>query len=342
MSNKPDAQIEYKRGKAITINRNSMGSTSGTRRNPPSGLKINMQEFSVGVNSPQFIADFLVSHIKPTLEPFTKKLGDLNIAGRLYRLFPSNERLDLLDYAKQSQLSVIESLNNELPSWFDSGAYLSRLQACLETYMNSHNELRSAVNDVSKVELDDVESVKVFRNAISLLGDRMPEWYRSFENYNANLILISDIPVDYFLITKSAELTQASSFNIVAKSLGKLGTSLNIARGFVKFSQNAENFKTEVSSLVAAGRLLSDSLSRVNLYLDASNSDKLEDMFKLSPYLQKRINQVKFDKLLSDLEISLAGLNDELILRQGFAHEHGNVSEYAAEFQNDLANVILA
>ncbi len=117
---------------------------------------------------------------------------------------------------------------------------------------------------------------------------------------------------------------------------------MSIARGFVKFSQNAQKFKSEASPLVASGRLLSDSLSRLNLYLDVNNSESLEDMFKLSPYFQKRINQAKLDEYLSDLETSLAGVNDELILRQGFVHDRVTVSESSTEFQNDLANVILA
>ncbi len=165
-----------------------------------------MQEFNVGVNAPQFIADFLVSHIKPTLEPFTQKLGSLELRGRIYRLFPSNEIPDLLEFAKRSQLSVIESLNAELPSWFDLEKYVSKLQDHLNAYLNNHTELQSAVQKIGeKTELDDIESVKAFRNAINLLGDRIPEWYNSYENYNANLLLISDIPVDYFLISKDAE-----------------------------------------------------------------------------------------------------------------------------------------
>ncbi len=298
---------------------------------------------NVGIYSPQFIADFLVSHIKPSVELVTKKFGNLTVQSRVTRLFPSNDIPDLLSYTRNNQIAIIDSMKNSLPSWFNSDSYISKLQGQLKYFLEENKELSSIVDELQdQPDFKDLGASKVFRDAIILLGDKMNDWYKQYENHCANLLLISDIPVDYFLISKNAELAQISSFRVYRTCISTLSTRLSIARDFVKYSQNAQHFKHELSPLLGAGRLVSDSLAKLNFFLDVSNSNNLDDLFRLTPYLQSRTDSARLTMYLEELETMLANMSEELISKQGFVHEPMYVSEATNQLQQDLANVILS
>lgn len=298
---------------------------------------------NVGLNSPQFIADFLVTHIKPSFEIVKQKVGNLTLQARIVHLFPENEIPDLLTYTKNTQLMIIDGLKVSLPSWFDSNEYISKLQKQLKFFLDQNKDLSVVVDELqTQPDFDNPNSSKIFRDAIILLGDKMNDWYTRYESYCANLLLSSDIPVDYFLLSKNAELAQISSFKIYSRSIGKLGTRLEVARDFIKYSQNAKQFKHELSPLLASGRLLSDSLSRLNFFLDVSNSDNLDDMFNLTPYLASRTDMQRLEGYIDELEVSLSSMSEELILKQGFVHAPVPVSEATDQLQQDISNVILS
>jgi hypothetical protein len=298
---------------------------------------------NAGINSPQFITDFLVTHINPSIEVVTKRIGNLRLRQRVIQLFPPNEKPDLLEYTKKTQLSIIETFSQSLPEWFSKDQYISRIQGALREYLDSNKELSSTLEQLEskKPEFDKPASVKVFRDTIILLGGRMSEWYSQYENYSAELLLISDLPGDYFLLSKDAELAQLSAFNIYEKSIKKLSTRLSIARDFIKFSQNARTFKSDLSPLMASGRLVSDCLSRLNFFLDISNSTDMDEMFRLSPYTVEKTDMKRLESYLQDLELALASMNEELVPRLGFVHETVPLSETTERLQRDIANIAL-
>ncbi|MDG6997303.1 MAG: hypothetical protein JRN52_15410 [Nitrososphaerota archaeon] len=252
-----------------------------------------------------------------------------------------------MSFAKQSQLQVINTLGVELPDWFDKDDYVLRTQKRLEAFLSEEGDLSSALQEIEKQQLifEDTNSVKLFRDAITLLGDKMKTWYRAYENYSAKLLLESDISVDYFLLTKDAELAQISSFEIYSHKLKELDTRLSIKEihnNFLKFSQAADKFKSDLSPLLTLGRVLSDSLSKLNLYLDLQNSSSIDEMFEFTPYLKNHMYAAAFDQFIQELEISLTRMNEELVLRQGYVHKPLELSDNTKRLKEDLANLVLA
>src|SRR5487761_1777690 len=141
---------------------------------------------NVGLNSPQFIADFLVTHIKPSFEIVKQKVGNLTLQARIVHLFPENEIPDLLTYTKNTQLMIIDGLKVSLPSWFDSNEYISKLQKQLKFFLDQNKDLSVVVDELqTQPDFDNPNSSKIFRDAIILLGDKMNDWYTRYESYCA-------------------------------------------------------------------------------------------------------------------------------------------------------------
>lgn len=303
-----------------------------------------MLDFDPNINSARFIADFLVTHMRPNIEQMKTKIKGI-VATRM-RLFPPDEVPDLLSFTKKSQLAIIDSLP-ALPSWFDKNCYIDITQRKIQEYLGNNKELSKAVKEIEnhQPDFEDAEAIKLFRNAVVLLGDKMQSWFNGFETYSAKLMIDSDIPVDYFLVSKESQLAQMSVFQLYSKGIGRLDAKLSIqsrARNFTKFSGSAAEFKRNVSPLLALDRALTDSLSRINLYLDMQNSFKMDEMFQYVPYRNDLMSMDLFKQYVRELEIALSALNDELISRQGYVHEPLTLSENTKLLSEDLANVVIA
>lgn len=295
------------------------------------------------VSSPQFIADFLVTHLKPDIKSFSQRIGNVQFRTRIMDLFSEKEQdIDLFTFTRDAQLKVVNSITSPLPEWFDKEEYLSILDRKVRTYLENDDDLSNAVKQVeNKASISDPESAKVFRDAIIILGNRMREWYKSYEAYSAKLLLVSDISVDYFLLSKDAELAQIAAFDIYGKNIRKLDARLGFDRP-EKFVYDAKTFRSNLSPLVGCGRVLSDSLARLNLYLDLHNSSNINDMFRLSPYCEYRIDKTLYETYLKELEASLTNLKDELLARQDFIVEQVTLSDSTRQLRKDLSNVVLA
>lgn len=295
------------------------------------------------VSSPQFIADYLVTHLKPDIKTFAKKIGNMHLRARVIELFPEEQLVpDLFSFTRNAQLKVVDSITTPLPNWFEKEEYLSLLEKKVRAYLDDNNDLSDAVKQVEKKEtISDPESAKIFRDAIIILGNRMREWYKSYETYSSKLLLLSDISVDYFLLSKDSELAQIAAFDIYGKNMRDLDARLGFDRP-EKFLYDARIFKSALSPLVGRGRVLSDSLARLNLYLDLQNSSNLAEMFRLTPYHEGRLDPVIYERYLGDLEVSLTDLNDELLSRQDFVIPQLELSESTRQLRKDLSNVVLA
>ena len=295
------------------------------------------------VSSPQFIADYLVTHLKPDIKNLTKKIGSVRFRARVMELFPEENLVpDLLSFTRNAQLKVVNSITTPLPSWFDKEEYLSILEQKVRTYLQHNNDLSDAVKKVEDKEfITNPESAKVFRDAIIILGHRMREWYESYETYSAKLLLLSDISVDYFLLSKDAELAQIAAFDIYGNKIKNLDARLGFDRP-EKFVYDARIFRSNLSPLVGCGRVLSDSLARLNLYLDLRNSSSLREMFRLTPYRKDNVDSAIYETYLQELEVSLTDLNDELLSRQDFANHQLTLSDSTRQLRKDLSNVVLA
>jgi len=295
------------------------------------------------VNSPQLFADFLVTHLKPDIKYLSKKVGTLRFRSQVIELFPDEETPDIFEFTRNAQLKVVNSINTPLPSWFDKEEYLSKLEQKVRVYLEENSDVSDAIKQVEDRRIiTDAESAKVFRDAIIILGNRMSEWYKlSYEKYSAKLLLISDISVDYFLLSKDAELAQIAAFDVYGKNIKDLDMRLGFDRP-EKFMNDAKAFRSDLSPLVGLGRVLSDSLARLNLYLDLQNSSSLNEMFRLTPYRKDHIDYSVYEKYLGELEASLTDLSDELLARQCFDSSKLTLSESTLQLRRDLANVVLA
>ncbi|MGA2875577.1 MAG: hypothetical protein ABSE82_08570 [Nitrososphaerales archaeon] len=295
------------------------------------------------VSSPQFIADYLVTHLKPDIKHFTEKIGNVHFRTRMMELFPEDKLVpDLFSFTRNAQLKVVNSITAPLPSWFNKEEYLSNLERKVRAYLQDNTDLSDAVKQVHDQEfITNPESAKIFRDAIIILGHRMRQWYKSYETYSAKLLLLSDIPVDYFLLSKDAELAQIASFDIYGNKIRDLDARLGFDRP-EKFVYDARIFSSKLSPLVGRGRVLSDSLARLNLYLDLCNSTSLNEMFRLTPYRRDNVDSTIYDNYLQELEMSLTGLNDELLSRQDFTDYELTLSESTRQLRKDLSNVVLA
>ena len=320
-----------------------MSSENSKFRLNSSGSKDKMLDVSVGVNPPQFLADFLITHIKPSIETIRRKIGNGYLQSRILHLFPPNEIPDFVTFAKQNQLTIIHNMKGNLPSWFNEDQYIARLQTQLESFLERNKDVYNTVEELrAQPDFSNPDDAKIFRDAIVLLGDKMGKWYLAYEQFCADLFLVSDIPVDYFLVSKDAELSQLSSYKIYSKNMGKLDTRLRVARNFVKFSHYAGEFKNELSPLLGSGRLVSDSLARVNFFLDVSNASNIDEMFHLTPYLASRTNVERLNQLTQELELSLASMKEQLIAQQGYVHDQVILSQSTNHLEEDLANIVVA
>lgn len=296
---------------------------------------------SLGIGTPQSIADYLVTSIRPNIGIIKEKIMGLKFEKRIYHLFPKHGVSDLNTFIRESKMSIIDSIG-KLPLWFDRNEYIKQVIKHVDNLLERDQELREALVQLQKKsDLTDRKTVMTFYEAFDVLNARMHEAYQSFEADSAIILLKSDMPIDYFYLTNKSRLALLAQLNIQKTRSRRLDTELQVARSFPMFRKKAEAFKRELSPLMATGRLVSDLLSKLEFYVDLCNSSKVEEMFMLRPLSIKNMDKSKFQQYLEELEIALASMDKELVAQRGFLVEF-EISETTKELQRSLANVILA
>jgi hypothetical protein len=168
--------------------------------------------------------------------------------------------------------------------------------------------------------------------------------YEQIESENAFLFLKSKIPSEYFDLVNRAEVLGLARLDVIARRSKSLESQLHMAspRGFAHWSRIADNYKSEMSPLMAAGRLVSESVSRLDFYVDVNNAANIGELFLVKPLSDANLDKQEFGRYLGELDSALTTLQTELVWQPNWIQEPFELSNTTMDLQRSLANIVIA
>jgi hypothetical protein len=296
-------------------------------------------------SSSQSVADYLVASIKPNFEVIRERFKGMTLHKRVYRLFPSEQNTtDLVSFIRQRDIALIHEVKS-LPEWFDERSYVEKSVNQISAFVEGDRDLSRAMKRiVGKAGELDQESAIGYSEAFEILSKKMHATYEQIESENAFLFLKSKMPSEYFDLVNRAEVLGLARLDVIARRSKSLESQLHMAspRGFAHWSRIADNYKSEMSPLMAAGRLVSESVSRLDFYVDVNNAANIGELFLVKPLSDANLDKQEFGRYLGELDSALTTLQTELVWQPNWIQEPFELSNTTMDLQRSLANIVIA